>query len=609
MFGGFMDILYVILEVLIILGIIAAGSFIIVLIADLILSSFDGHRGIFFNRDRKIEKVNVSSQEKDKNKEEVKEEKEEKKKESGVSVTPYYEELAKNKEEVAISSEEESGPAVTGVDFDKAAEEQKMIKRREQAEFVAPPAPAPAPAPTKVEKHTETVFEEDTETELSEAIKEVSKQALREISLDGENRRRAEEESRIVEERRLLAEERKLAEEEKRRRAEEDVRRAADEERKILEAERRAAEEERNRQKEEDRRRLEEERRRDEEERLRIKEEDRRRSEEDRKKIEEELREAEEERRLAKEERRLLAEERRRAEEERQETLLMEKEELRRQLAEERNKTRVKTVVVKDGGNKELKRLRDDIFSLRRSAFKDMQGVNKSTTTQTQTQETEIEVKLRELEELKEHKKSLDKERNELLKYKNEALNRESELERIAEEKEALAAEKAELQRQIVELKNKTFEPPVDSKPYYSKDYYLKRLDSLQSELKEVEKELKANRREFVPLERIKKSYDRDQEKLRRKEAIVAKQKVSIYGIKASNVDPKRKEKLDEDVKQLNQLKESVFQCDQVLKQNKDRYPVLEKANRLLTKTYNRLVAEIESVKAALAWYEEHDKK
>ena len=35
---------------------------------------------------------------------------------------------------------------------------------------------------------------------------------------------------------------------------------------------------------------------------------------------------------------------------------------------------------------------------------------------------------------------------------------------------------------------------------------------------KEVEKELRANKREFIPLQRIKKSYDRDQEKLRRKD-------------------------------------------------------------------------------------------
>ena len=59
----------------------------------------------------------------------------------------------------------------------------------------------------------------------------------------------------------------------------------------------------------------------------------------------------------------------------------------------------------------------------------------------------------------------------------------------------------------------------------------------------------------------------------------------------------------------LKELKESVFHCEQVLNQNKDRYPVLEKANKLLTKTYNRLLSDIESVKAAIAWYDENEGK
>ena len=46
-----------------------------------------------------------------------------------------------------------------------------------------------------------------------------------------------------------------------------------------------------------------------------------------------------------------------------------------------------------------------------------------------------------------------------------------------------------------------------------------------------------------------------------------------------------------------------------VLKQNKDRYPVLEKANKLLTKTYNRLISDLENVKTAIAWYDENEQE
>ena len=258
-----------------------------------------------------------------------------------------------------------------------------------------------------------------------------------------------------------------------------------------------------------------------------------------------------------------------------------------------------------DPSVKELKKLRDDIFTLRRSAFKDLQEV-KDANKQNQLEETEREhkrrmkEKLKELDELKLDKDELAAEKEELLKYKNIALDQGSELERIAQENE-------QLQRKVEELKNAK---EVIQKPYYSREYYVKKLESLEEEIKETEKELRANKREFVPLQRIKKSYDRDQQKLRRKEAIVAKQKIALYGVKsASKIDPKKKEKLDEDVKILNELKESVFHCDQVLKQNKDRYPVLEKANKLLTKTYNRLIADIENVKTAIAWYDENEQE
>ena len=464
-----MDILYVILEVLIILGIIALGAFIIVLIADLILSSFDGHKGIFFNRNKEPE-VQQPAPEPYKPEEPV------------ATVAPYYEELAKNSEEVYVASEPE---VISSVDFQKAAEEQKLIKRRGMVEDVKP-------------VKTETMFEDvadDDDVELTKAITDVSKKALKEIEAENNEKR-------------------KQAEREK----------------------------------------------------------------------EEALRKEKEEQAL------------------REQELKRQKEELERQLEEERKareqekeqvKEVVKVVEVKDEGDKELKRLRDDIFTLRRSAFKDMHEVKSN------SHENEMEKKMKEIDKLNAHRKALHKEKEELLRYKNEAINRESQLEQISNEK-------AELEREIAELKRQTEE---SKKPYYTKEYYTKRLESLQAELKEVEKELRANKREFIPLQRIKKSYDRDQEKLRRKEAIVAKQKIALYGVKSSaNVDPKKREKLDEDVKLLNQLKESVFQCDQVLKQNKDRYPVLEKSNKLLTKTYNRLVREIENVNAALDWYEENEK-
>lgn len=148
----------------------------------------------------------------------------------------------------------------------------------------------------------------------------------------------------------------------------------------------------------------------------------------------------------------------------------------------------------------------------------------------------------------------------------------------------------------------------VHEKPRFKKSYYENRLEVLQQELKEVEAELKLNKKDFGPLEKVWKTFARDDAKLRRQEAIVAKQQVSVHGVnKKGKVNDKKKAKLEENVKQLKQLKESVYQCKLVIDQNKDRYPILEKNNKLLKKQISRLTEDIVSVNEALKWYEENN--
>lgn len=455
-----MEVLNVILDVLGILAIICLGAFVVVLIADLILSTFDGHEGVFFHKSKKPKQDVVQQQpyvqpEPQKNE---------------PTIVPYYQTI----QEQEPVKEEKKEEVVSSVDFQKAAEEQKLLQSRG---IIKDPVKKVVEEPMFAE-----VEDEDDDSELSDAIKETTKIALEQIALEEEVKKQEEE----------LKKSKKI-----------------EKQTKVVE------------------------------------------------KVEPQI-------------------------------------------------VYVQAPENKEDENvKELKKLREDIFSLRRSAFMDLQEV-KETNEKNKIKKTkseynrQIKEKLKELDELKLDKDRLDAEKEELKKYKKVALDKESEVERIAQEKE-------KLEREIEELKQLQ---ETSKKPYYTKEYYLNKLDSLNAELKEVEKELRANKREFIPLQRIKKSYDRDQEKLRRKEAIVAKQKVAIYGVKSSaNIDPKRKEKLDEEVKVLNELKESVFHCDQVLKQNKDRYPVLEKSNKLLTKTYNRLLSDIENVKAAIAWYDENDNK
>ncbi len=145
----------------------------------------------------------------------------------------------------------------------------------------------------------------------------------------------------------------------------------------------------------------------------------------------------------------------------------------------------------------------------------------------------------------------------------------------------------------------------VVEKPKFKKDYYENRLHILEQELKDAEKELKANNKEYAPLTKVKKAYERDSEKLRRKELVVAKQKVALYGVGNTNkkINPAKKEKLDENVRILKELKDSVFNCQQVIEQNKDRFPILEKNNKLLNKQIKRLQDDIASVNEAIDWY------
>ena len=469
-----LEVLNVILDVLGILAIICLGAFVVVLIGDLILSTFDGHEGVFFHKSKKQKyddqtAVNNAPQSNE------------------PTVVPYYQTV----EEPVV--EEPKEEVVSAVDFQKAADEQKMLQSRGVIK-----------EPAKVDEPMFTDIEDEEDTELADAIKETTKVALDQIASEEEQRKQEE-----------------LARKQK------------------------------------------EEQERLEKERL----------------------------------------EQVRLEQERLEKERLEQEKAKAKKAEKEIVYVQAPVKEEDPSVKELRKLREDIFSLRRSAFKDLQEAKESNEQneiiQTKREyNRQIKAKLKELDELKLDKDNLNAEKEELLKYKKVALDRKNELELMSQERE-------QLEKELEELRSRG---DSNQKPYYSREYYENKLAELEAELKETEKDLRSNKREFIPLQRIKKSYDRDQEKLRRKEAIVAKQKVAIYGSKNSaNIDPKRKEKLEEDVKVLKELKESVFHCEQVLTQNKDRYPVLEKANKLLTKTYNRLLQDIENVKTAIAWYDENE--
>lgn len=127
------------------------------------------------------------------------------------------------------------------------------------------------------------------------------------------------------------------------------------------------------------------------------------------------------------------------------------------------------------------------------------------------------------------------------------------------------------------------------------------RLVVLNDRLAKAEKDFKANKKEYLPLLRIKKTLENDKAKLRRKEAMVAKQQVVLFGVNNYVEDPEKEKKLSEDLDMLDALRLSVQHCEEVIKQNEDRYPILEKTHNILTKQIEDLKLDIQDIKERIA--------
>lgn len=248
----------------------------------------------------------------------------------------------------------------------------------------------------------------------------------------------------------------------------------------------------------------------------------------------------------------------------------------------------------------ELRKIREDIFNLRKHAVKDIKSsktgiVSTQTKQEVEQLESGIREKLNELEGLKQYQINAENEKLILIETNKE----------VTSQKNKLQIEVDELEKELESLKT---EVGLAYQPFYSKEYYENMLLDLELQLSDAGKELRKNGREFNPLRRIKRTFDRDLAKLKRKEIAVAKQQLRIYGVNNTDkIDPEKVAKLQTEIEVLNKLKESVHTCDAILKRNKDRYPVLEKANEMYAKHVETLKKDIESVKKAIKFYAEEE--
>lgn len=170
--------------------------------------------------------------------------------------------------------------------------------------------------------------------------------------------------------------------------------------------------------------------------------------------------------------------------------------------------------------------------------------------------------------------------------------------------KEQTEKEKNKWQEERAALENlfETTENKEEFVPMMTLKEYEARLEVLKERLKANEKDLKANKKEFLPLARVKKNLDNDKKKLRRREALVAKQKVVLYGVNNYvDIDEEKAKKLAEDLDLLDGLRLSVQHCEEVIAANKERYPILETTNRILTTVNKEIKADIQEVETAIA--------
>lgn len=139
-----------------------------------------------------------------------------------------------------------------------------------------------------------------------------------------------------------------------------------------------------------------------------------------------------------------------------------------------------------------------------------------------------------------------------------------------------------------------------------TKAEYEEKLAQLEEKLKQNEKELRVSKKEFIPLRRVYNTLKNDEVKLRRREAIVAKQKVMLYGVNnIAEIDEEKAKKLSEDLDLLDGLRLSVQHCKEVMEANKDRYPILERNYTILKDANTELKEQIEEVNKMLAKFDE----
>ena len=202
----------------------------------------------------------------------------------------------------------------------------------------------------------------------------------------------------------------------------------------------------------------------------------------------------------------------------------------------------------------------------------------------------EVEEAVKEVEtiEVEDNSKNEEIEKlNAIIKELNEKI--EQEQKKNQEIKENAKKELESLKQEL----DKKVEPASENVTEQTLTDLEEELVKLQERQKQNDKDLKQNKKEYIPLARNEKTLANDEEKLRRRTAIVAKKKMVIYGVNNYVQDEEKEKKLQEDLDLLEALRNSVNHCKEVMELNKDRYPVLKRTNEILTRNAENLENDI----------------
>ena len=168
---------------------------------------------------------------------------------------------------------------------------------------------------------------------------------------------------------------------------------------------------------------------------------------------------------------------------------------------------------------------------------------------------------------------------------------------------------KAKFEQEIAELqaKNSELSKELEGKETatgasLSLEEHEARLETLKERLANNDKELRKVKKEYIPLRKVSKTLESDERKLRRKEAIVAKEKVVLYGVNnIADIDEEKAKKLSEELDLLEGLKLSVQHCKEVMDNNKERFPILENTYNILMNNNETLKEDIKNTEEAIA--------